>query len=151
MILLQCLKTLILVILVAAPGFGQAETKSPDEIALATLDRFMTAFNDQNIEAWAATLNYPHVRFASSQVTTYDSPEAFQNRTVFPALAATGWHHSLWTKRTITLSSDNKVHIETEFERRNVADQSIGRYRSLYIVTEQDGHWGIQARSSLAP
>ena len=148
---LQRVITLLLVVLVTAPGFATAETKTPDEIALATLDRFMAAFNDQDIEAWAATLNYPHVRFASRQVMIYDSAEAFQDRSIFPALAATGWHHSLWTKRTITLSSDSKVHIDTEFERRNADDQSIGRYRSLYIVTAQDGHWGIQARSSLAP
>ncbi len=109
MILLQRVITLLLVVLVTAPGFATAETKTPDEIALATLDRFMAAFNDQDIEAWAATLNYPHVRFASRQVMIYDSAEAFQDRSIFPALAATGWHHSLWTKRTITLSSHSNM------------------------------------------
>ena len=80
MILLQRVITLLLVVLVTAPGFATAETKTPDEIALATLDRFMAASNDQDIEAWAATLNYPHVRFASRQVMISDSTVAFQDR-----------------------------------------------------------------------
>ena len=151
MILFKRLNAFLLLVFLLTPIHVHAETKTPNDIALATLDRFMTAFNDQDIDAWAETLNYPHVRFASGTVTTYDSSDAFKDRLIFPALAATGWHHSLWTKRTITLSSDKKVHIDTEFERRNADDQSIGRYRSLYIVTEQNGRWGIQARSSLAP
>ena len=149
--LLRRLKFLFLVLLIAGTAAGQAEAETSDVMALATLDRFMHAFNDQDIKAWAATLHYPHVRFASSQVMIYDSAATFQDRSVFPTLQAAGWHHSLWTSRTITLSSDTKVHIDTEFERRNAANQTIGRYRSLYIVTERDGQWGIQARSSLAP
>jgi len=149
--LLRRLKFLFLVLLIAGTAAGQAEAETSDVMALATLDRFMHAFNDQDIKAWAATLHYPHVRFASSQVMIYDSAATFQDRSVFPALQATGWHHSLWTSRTITLSSDTKVHIDTEFERRNANNETIGRYRSLYIVTKIEGHWGIQARSSLAP
>jgi hypothetical protein len=148
---LRRLKILFLVLLIAGTAVRQTKAQTPDEMALATLDRFMAAFNNQNIKAWAETLHYPHVRFASGQVMIYDSAATFQDRSVFPALQAAGWHHSLWTKRTITLSSDTKVHIDTEFERQNADNQTIGRYRSLYIVTERDGHWGIQARSSLAP
>ena len=148
---LQRLKTLFLMVLIAGPAVGLAKAETPDVMAIATLDRFMAAFNDQDIKAWAATLHYPHVRFASSQVMIYDSAATFQDRSVFPALQAAGWHHSLWTSRTITLSSDTKVHIDTEFERRNANNETIGRYRSLYIVTKIEGHWGIQARSSLAP
>ena len=149
--LLRRLKFLFLVLLIAGTAAGQAEAETSDVMALATLDRFMHAFNDQDIKAWAATLHYPHVRFASSQVMIYDSAATFQDRSVFPTLQAAGWHHSLWTSRTITLSSDTKVHIDTEFERRNADNETIGRYRSFYIVTKKGGHWGIQARSSLAP
>ena len=148
---LQRLKTLFLVLIITAPAISRANAETPGVMALATLDRFMIAFNDQDIKAWAATLHYPHVRFASSRVMIYDSATAFEDRSVFPALQAAGWHHSLWTRHTVTLSSDTKVHIDTEFERRNANNETIGRYRSLYIVTKIEGHWGIQARSSLAP
>jgi len=47
--------------------------------------------------------------------------------------------------------SPAKVHIATKFQRFNEKNESIGTYESLYIVTKADGHWGTQARSSLAP
>ena len=56
---LQRLKTLFLMVLIAGPAVGLAKAETPDVMALATLDRFMAAFNDQDIKAWAATLHYP--------------------------------------------------------------------------------------------
>jgi hypothetical protein len=41
------------------------------------MDEFMTAFNSRDPRAWAATLNYPHVRFASKQVRSYATAEEF--------------------------------------------------------------------------
>jgi len=125
--------------------------EEPSTAALEVLDRFMTAFNAQDSEAWALTLHYPHVRFASQTVKVYNDPASFASALRFPRLIETGWHHSAWTKRTVTLSSPTKVHIETEFERFNDRNESIGRYQSLYIVTKLNQRWGIQARSSLAP
>ena len=119
--------------------------------ALAVLDAFMTAFNDGDIVRWSDTLHYPHVRFASKTVTVYPSAAEFTDRPVFERLRSTGWRRSAWQSRTPTLVSDSKVHLETVFERYNAAGEPIGRYHSLYIVTKINGHWGIQARSSLAP
>ena len=45
--------------------------------AMAALDEFMLAFNSKDMKAWAATLNYPHVRFASGGVTMWESAEEF--------------------------------------------------------------------------
>src|SRR5271166_2106161 len=39
--------------------------------ARKAMDEFMTAFNSRDPQAWAATLNYPHVRFASNEVRVY--------------------------------------------------------------------------------
>jgi len=49
------------------------------------------------------------------------------------------------------MASPNKVHIATVFQRLNDQNEPIARYQSLYLVTLVDGHWGTQARSSLAP
>ena len=113
--------------------------------ALAVLDEFMAAFNDEDIAGWSDTLHYPHVRFASETVTIYTSAAEFTDRPVFERLRSTGWSRSAWRSRTPTLISDSKVHLETVFERYNAKDEAIGRYHSLYIVTKIDGHWGIQA------
>ena len=119
--------------------------------ALAVLDEFMAAFNDEDIVGWSETLHYPHVRFASETVTVYPSAAEFTDRPVFERLRSTGWRRSAWRLRTPTLVSNSKVHLETLFERYDATGEPIGSYHSLYIVTKIDGYWGIQARSSLAP
>lgn len=119
--------------------------------ALNVLDQFMTAFNQRDINGWAATLNYPHVRFASGTVKIWNTEKEFRSTPPFRALAKLGWDHSHWLHRKIVMASPTKVHIATTFERFDDANQSLGVYESLYIVTRVKGDWGIQSRSSLAP
>ena len=118
---------------------------------MSALDEFMVAFNSRDMSAWAKTLNYPHVRFASCTVTVWQSAEEFQRRATFERLPRTGWDHSSWVSRDVSLVSSGKVHFNTVFQRFNGENKVIGTYESLYIVTLVDGHWGTQARSSLAP
>jgi hypothetical protein len=128
-----------------------AETENAIAQAMAALDAFMLAFNRRDAEAWAATLNYPHVRFASGNVTVWESAEEYAQTSAFERLPRTGWDHSHWLTRDVTLAAPGKVHIATVFQRFNAKNEVIGTYQSLYIVTEVNGHWGTQARSSLAP
>ena len=119
--------------------------------AMSALDMFMEAFNSRDMKAWAATLNYPHVRFASEAVTVWMNAEEFERGATFDRLPRTGWDHSSWLTRDVSLVSPGKVHVNTVFQRFNDKNEPIGTYESLYIVTLVDGHWGTQARSSLAP
>ena len=119
--------------------------------AMSALDIFMEAYNSRDMKAWAATLNYPHVRFASEAVTVWMNAEEFERGATFDRLPRTGWDHSSWLARDVSLVSPGKVHVNTVFQRFNDKNEPIGTYESLYIVTLVDGHWGTQARSSLAP
>ncbi|MCH7815574.1 MAG: hypothetical protein IIC60_03280 [Proteobacteria bacterium] len=136
---------------------ASAAAQSDDEIeqaivgAMAALDEFMLSFNARDPQAWAASLNYPHVRFASGGVTVWQSAEEFAQTRAFESLSRLGWDHSHWLSRDVTLASPDKVHVATVFQRFNSDNQPIATYQSLYIVTNVDGHWGTQARSSLAP
>ncbi|MEM7216866.1 MAG: hypothetical protein AAF515_00780 [Pseudomonadota bacterium] len=127
------------------------EQQAAIDAALGVLDAFMTAFNRRDMSAWAETLNYPHVRFASGGVRVWQDQSAFEAKPPFRALADIGWDHSHWMRRDIVMASPDKVHIATTFERFNAENESIGRYESLYIVTRLNGRWGIQSRSSQAP
>ncbi len=128
-----------------------AEIESAIDGAMQALDEFMLTFNSRDPEAWAATLNYPHVRFASGSVTVWNSAEELAQGGTFERLPRTGWDHSHWLSRDVALVSPGKVHVNTVFQRFNSDNEPIGTYQSLYIVTLVDGHWGTQARSSLAP
>ena len=77
--------------------------------------------------------------------------EEFGRGATFERLPRTGWDHSSWVSRDVSLVSSGKVHFNTVFQRFNGENKVIGTYESLYIVTLVDGHWGTQARSSLAP
>ena len=151
--LLRYLLAFTTALILAAPA--QAQPKTEDELAIMgamnAMDEFLLAFNQQDAEGWAASLNYPHVRFASGTVTVWNSAEDFSNTDAFEMLSKSGWDHSRWLTRDVVLVSPKKVHIATTFQRFNNSNEIIGTYQSLYIVTKKDGHWGTQARSSLAP
>jgi hypothetical protein len=118
--------------------------------ALRCLDEFMAAWNARDVAAWAATFNYPSVRIASGRVVLIQSAASHAPDT-FERMAAAGWHHSAWDRRAIIHSSDDKVHFDTRFTRYREDGSVIGHYDSIYIVSKQDGHWGVQGRSSFAP
>ena len=132
-------------------SWSEQNDKLAIENAMQVLDSFMTSFNARNMEEWSETLNYPHVRFAGSKVTVWDTNEEYSAIDIFERLASTGWHHSAWLSRKVILVSENKVHISTIFQRYDENNNPLKQYQSLYIVTNKDGHWGVQARSSLAP
>lgn len=121
-----------------------------EEQAMRLLDEFMAAFNARDVKAWEATFNYPSVRLASGKVVLIDKP-GFHPADMFERFVGLGWHHSAWDHRKVINSSDDKVHFDTRFTRYWEDGSIIGTYDSIYVVTRQDGHWGVQARSSFAP
>ena len=134
-------------------GAWADDTEESDSInkAMQVLDSFMYSFNTRDMNSWSETLNYPHVRIAGGKVTVWDTKEEYSATNVFNRLTATGWDHSAWVSRDVVLVSKNKVHISTVFQRYDKDNNPMKKYQSLYIVTNDEGHWGVQARSTLAP
>jgi len=136
---------------IAAPPVAAKHAKFAAEIAAAQacLDAFMAAFNARDLTAFEASFNFPHVRFASGKVTLinpgYHKPEMFERG----ALAE--WDHSAWQRREVIHAGADKVHLDTHFARYRKDGSLIGGFDSVYVVTRQEGHWGIQGRSSYAP
>jgi len=143
--------TLITGLFLSLHAWSEQDNKNAIDEAMLVLDSFMHNFNLRDMKTWSETLNYPHVRFAGSEVTVWDTKEEYSAIDIFDGLASTGWHHSAWLSRKVTLASENKVHISTIFQRYDENNTPLKQYQSLYVVTNKDGHWGVQARSSLAP
>lgn len=130
----------------------QGNSNSSNEQALATVDAFIEAFNQQDQKAWAATLNYPHVRIASGEVKVWQSAEEYLGAFDFKILKKkSDWHHSEFDYKKIIQTSPDKVHVAVRFTRYREDNSKIASYEAIYIVTNHDGHWGVQARSSFAP
>ena len=68
--------------------------------------------------------------------------------TTYKTLRESGWDRTAWTRRRIVHISDSKAHVDTEFTRYRKDGSVIGSFESLYIVTKEDGRWGIKMRSS---
>ncbi len=137
-----------LLLLFAAVGL---HAQDPEADARKAMDAFMTAFNSGDPAAWAATLNYPHVRLASGTVRVYQNPEEFAREEKDYPKRLAPWHHSAWESMNAVQSGKDKVHFTVTFIRYDASGKVIGKFPSLYVVTLQGGHWGVQARSSYAP
>ena len=127
-------------------------TSAGEASALATVRAFIERFNARDLEGWRATLNYPHVRLASGRVSISAEAADYLPAMDFERFAqATGWHHTVLDSAEVVQSFADKVHVTVQFTRLREDDSAIATYRALYVVTDQDGHWGIQCRSSSAP
>ena len=116
---------------------------------MACLDAFMTAFNARDIAAWEDTFNFPSIRLASNTMRIINKGD--QSLETFKHPSLTDWDHSAWERREVIHSGPDKVHFDTRFTRYRKDGSVIGGFDSIYVVTCEDGHWGIKARSSFAP
>jgi len=142
---------LLLVVTAVHAAPAQAQFGS-ENAAMAVLDRFMRACNARDDEAMCRTFHYPHVRFASGAVRTYETYGNCVEQFDFERFAERfGWDHSGWDSRTVVQANADKVHVMVVFSRYDVDDGLIEQFDSLYIVTRVDVRWGIRSRSSFAP
>ena len=117
--------------------------------SLAVLDAYMAGINHGDEVAVNAACNFPHVRIAGGKVVVWNDRGDYKLDD-FRARAGDGWARSRWDERTPIHVGADKVHLEVRFSRFRADGSLIGAFETIYIVTRQDGHWGIQARSSFA-
>lgn len=121
----------------------------PLKEALRVLDDYLAGLNRGDEKAANDACNFPHVRIAGGKVAVWQHHGDYRLED-FRARAGDGWHHSTWDERTPIHVGESKVHLKVKFSRWRRDGSLIGAFETIYIVTRQDGHWGIQARSSFA-
>jgi len=119
------------------------------DAAQGVLDAFMAAFNARDIPAFEETFNFPSVRFASNTMVILNKGDMKPERFTTGALAE--WDHSAWERRAVIHAGADKVHIDTRFTRYRNDGSVIGGFDSIYVITRENGHWGVKCRSSFAP
>ena len=125
-------------------------SKAGEAAATQVARDFIAMFNAQDHRGLAQTLNYPHVRFANGRFVTVDSGEDFSVRSErgAPVLNDEGWHHTVLRSIAVVHSGDDKVHLALQVDRCHEDGSVYNQFDTLWIATCQDGHWGIQFRSS---
>jgi hypothetical protein len=126
-----------------------SDKTKPIDAAQRVLDEFMRAFNARDVEAFEATFNFPSVRLASGKLTLIEKGD--HTPSMFTSGALVDWNHSAWERRNVIHAGPDKVHIDTRFSRFRKDGSVIGGFDSIYVVTCEDGHWGVKIRSSFAP
>ena len=125
-------------------GAGGSEFPEAEAAALQALDEFNRAFNAEDEEAWAATLNYPHVRFGGLKpVGVWNTPEEFIDPYYFEKfkLVNPGWDHSEWDSIEIVQSGPDRIHIALVFSRYDPDGNVLKTFKTSHIMTLLVGHW----------
>ena len=118
-----------------------------EHLALQAHDRFMETWNTRNPAIWASSLNYPHVRPSSNpRFDLFQTAEDYAANTDFNQTLATGWRYSRWHSREVLQVGKDKVHIAGRWIRYNENDEPTISSLVTYVITERDGHWGLQSR-----
>ena len=111
---------------------------------------FIEAFNNQDHHELARTLNYSHIRLALGRFYTISSKEDFINlsQNSEEALRKEGWDHTVVESMETVHEGDDKVHLAIKNHRIDESGEIYNSFDTLWIVTLDDDHWGIQFRSS---
>jgi hypothetical protein len=121
-----------------------------EEAAIQSARAFIEAFNAQDHERLAGTLNYPHVRLANGRFMTVQRAEDFveRSRKNKALLEAEGWDHTVLKGIEVVHDGPDKVHMALSIDRCHANGAVYNHFETLWIATLVDGHWGIQFRSS---
>lgn len=119
-----------------------------EQEALAVVDRYLAALNKRETAAIRDAFNFPHMRIgAKGTLSRFETEDDYDFSHFFDKTSKDGWHHTVWDKTEVVYATEGKAHVAVNFTRYREDNSVIGRYFSLYIVTNQGGHWGIQAGS----
>lgn len=123
---------------------------NPVKAAMAVAEAFIDAFNAQDHERLAATMNYPHIRLADDRYVIFETPEDFlvASQHHEPYLQKEGWHHTELRSINAVHTGERKVHLALVIDRCHEDGTVYNQFDTLWIATLDDGHWGIQFRSS---
>jgi len=116
-------------------------------IGLEAVDKFLRTFNSRDPDAWADSLNFPHVRPSPiGTVTPFETAQNYIEAFSYDRLLATGWDHSEWDYRHVLHTSEAKIHVAGQWSRYTASGDKLLSTPIVYIVTKQEGKWGIQSR-----
>ena len=148
----QITKTILILCSFGFISFANAaeEQDTVRKEVMAVLDAFMASFSASDPKAHTATYHFPHFRLANGSMQSWQTREDAikAHEQIFPRLRKSGWHRSEWIERNVIGMSETKVHVTTKFRRLRADGSEIVTAESLYVLTLEQGRWGIKLRSS---
>ena len=119
----------------------------PETDALAAYWRFFEGCNTADSYLFTETLHFPHVRVsARGWANVVPDAETHARNNSFASLFAMGWDHTVGAIPEVLHVASDKVHIQGGWTRYTKDNEPIISNSVVYIATQLDGRWGIQAR-----
>jgi hypothetical protein len=112
------------------------------------MDAHFAALNALDVNALACTLHFPHYRMSGTRLKVWDNHAHYLDD--FLQRAGDDWGYSRCNDIRVVHSSDNKVHLDLEIQRFRHDHTLLTRFRSLWVITCEQGIWAAKFRSSLA-
>ncbi|MGI9259159.1 MAG: DUF6841 family protein [Gammaproteobacteria bacterium] len=121
-----------------------------EQEVMRILDEFVRSTNARETERHVAILHHPHYRLAHGVMTIHDTAEEAirANAKFFEEVVKTEWHLTEWIHRRIVQIGESLAHVDGRFVRLRKDGSEIDTLDAIYVLTKQDGHWGIKLRSS---
>ena len=116
--------------------------------ARAVLQAHIDALNAHDELAIARTLHFPHIRLSGSDLQIWDTSDTYFDD--FRARAQSDWARSGVRDVQLSQAADTKVHLDAEITRFDANGALIASFRSLWIITLENGFWAAKLRSSFA-
>ena len=142
----MALCTLILVLISSGDVWGDDDPAEP----LDALNDFISAWNDADNDKLRKTLNYPHLSlFGPGRLIIASEPDNVS--TDFQRMRdRENWHHSTFDSHHPVYVTEHQTHFITTYGRYTETDaRPYHTGHVYYIVTNQNGHWGMQLRGGM--
>ncbi len=131
---------------------SEAEREANAAAAVAVIERYLEAFNARDEAAMVATFHFPHVRVGGGEVRVSESGAEYMDRFDFEALSERlGWERSEWDTVEAIQVGARGVNLAITGTRYGPGGTKIHSFDAIYLITEQDGRWGIRAGSGMSP
>jgi hypothetical protein len=122
--------------------------------AAQAVRNYFEAFNANDEEAYQRAHHFPHIRVnGKGEVSiVMNASELLPLKLVQNHLIRNeDWDHSLLDSLELIHASADKVHFNVQFSRYRKEGAPYVTYKTLCVVTQKEGRWGILARSTYAP
>ena len=106
------------------------------------------ALNGLDEKALVATMHFPHFRLSGVALKTWETPDSYFAD--FRARAGAGWARSAVEDIRVVQASGDKVQLDVRINRYDVDGNILTTFRSLWVITCENGLWAAKFRSSFA-
>jgi len=116
-------------------------------IAEKVVEDYYAAFNARDPIAFKATFNFPHVTIRPG-APIVSGPDDY-TAAMFTIGPLADWDHSSVESREVIHADENKAHVAVRFTRHRLGGGVIGTFDVIYVITLEDGRWGMKAMSGV--